>query len=225
MINCIPGTFTAFRREPACFVGGFVSGMNGEDSDLTMLIGRLGYQVAVDTRIRIYEDVPENLRGFREQRVRWNRAGVHILSRHSPFLAGGGCPRSWFFTVRAATVRVTAVLRPIVFITGLELSLLNPQTRAVAPRVLVFYFVAGIPTVLVIVALAIRHGFRAGLAGSPFGSRLHLCAVSSRSKGCSPFRRAQRRASERNVASPEPLLRYRRPRGRVRPDDITQRAT
>ena len=33
-INCIPGTFTAFRGAAARFAGGFVSGMNGEDSDL-----------------------------------------------------------------------------------------------------------------------------------------------------------------------------------------------
>lgn len=166
-INCIPGTFTAFRRDPARFVGGFVSGMNGEDSDLTMMLGRLGYQVAIDSRIRIYEDVPSTLREFREQRVRWNRAGVHILSRHSPFLAGAGSPRSWFFYVRAATVRVTAVLRPVVFITGLELALVNPTTRLIAPRVLLFYFLAGFPTLVVISVLAIRFGFARKLTWLP----------------------------------------------------------
>ncbi|MGI8449378.1 MAG: hypothetical protein ACR2MP_19810, partial [Streptosporangiaceae bacterium] len=38
--------------------GGFPVGMNGEDADLTMQIGRLGYRVVVDPRIRSYEDVP-----------------------------------------------------------------------------------------------------------------------------------------------------------------------
>jgi cellulose synthase/poly-beta-1,6-N-acetylglucosamine synthase-like glycosyltransferase len=158
-VNCIPGTFTAFRAEPARRVGGFVSGMNGEDSDLTMQLGRLGYHVVVDTRIRTYEDVPGNLREFREQRVRWNRAGVHILARHSPVVAGGGSPRTWFFYIRAATVRITAVLRPFVFLTGLELSLLDPATRAVAPRVFVFYLVAALPTLAVIAVLAVRFGY------------------------------------------------------------------
>jgi cellulose synthase/poly-beta-1,6-N-acetylglucosamine synthase-like glycosyltransferase len=166
-VNCIPGTFTAFRGSPARFVGGFVSGMNGEDSDLTMLLGRLGYHVAIDTRIRIYEDVPGTLREFREQRVRWNRAGVHILSRHSPALAGGGSPRSWFFYLRAATVRVTAVLRPLVFVTGLELALVNPATRSTAPRVLVFYFVAAFPTLVAIVVLAVRFGYARKLGWLP----------------------------------------------------------
>ncbi|MHB1989021.1 MAG: glycosyltransferase family 2 protein [Acidimicrobiales bacterium] len=158
-INCIPGTFTAFRRGPARYAGGFVSGMNGEDSDLTMILGRLGYQVAIDTRIRTYEDVPKNLREFREQRVRWSRAGVHILSRHSPLRAGGGSPRSWFFFLRAAAVRVTAVLRPLVFVTGLELALLDPSTRQLAPRIFVFYAVAAVPTLFIIALRAVRLGF------------------------------------------------------------------
>jgi cellulose synthase/poly-beta-1,6-N-acetylglucosamine synthase-like glycosyltransferase len=166
-VNCIPGTFTAFRGHPARFVGGFVSGMNGEDTDLTMQLGRLGYQAVVDTRIRTYEDVPGNLREFREQRVRWNRSGVHILTRHSPLVAGSGSPRSWFFYVRAGIVRVTALLRPLVFVTGLELAFANPATRAVAPRVLVFYLIAAVPSLVVIIALAVRFGFGRKLGWLP----------------------------------------------------------
>ena len=72
-IVVIPGTFTAFRRGPAVTAGGFPVGMNGEDADLTMHIGRLGYRVAVDPRIRSYEDVPRNPGEFVEQRTRWAR--------------------------------------------------------------------------------------------------------------------------------------------------------
>lgn len=158
-INCIPGTFMAFRRDPALSAGGFVSGMNGEDSDLTMLFGRMAYRVVVDTRIRIFEDVPRSLRAFREQRVRWNRAGVHIMARHSPLLAGAGSARTWFFYLRAASVRITAALRPLVFLAGLEISLVNPATRAVSARVLLFYLVAAVPTLAAISVLALRHGF------------------------------------------------------------------
>ncbi len=74
-IVVIPGTFTAFRRGPAVTAGGFPVGMNGEDADLTMHIGRLGYRVVVDPRIRSYEDVPRSPGEFVEQRTRWARAG------------------------------------------------------------------------------------------------------------------------------------------------------
>ncbi len=72
-IVVIPGTFTAFRRGPAVTAGGFPVGMNGEDADLTMHIGRLGYRVVVDPRIRSYEDVPRSPGEFVEQRTRWAR--------------------------------------------------------------------------------------------------------------------------------------------------------
>ena len=87
-IVVIPGTFTAFRRGPEVTAGGFPVGMNGEDSDLTMQIGRLGYRVVVDPRIRSYEDVPRSPGEFVEQRTRWARAGFHVFARHVPLRAG-----------------------------------------------------------------------------------------------------------------------------------------
>ena len=87
-IVVIPGTFTAFRRGPAVTAGGFPVGMNGEDADLTMHIGRLGYRVVVDPRIRSYEDVPRSPGEFVEQRTRWARAGYHVFARHVPLRAG-----------------------------------------------------------------------------------------------------------------------------------------
>jgi cellulose synthase/poly-beta-1,6-N-acetylglucosamine synthase-like glycosyltransferase len=69
-IAVIPGTFCAFRRRPAEEAGGYPMGMNGEDSDLTMQIGRLGYRVVADPRIRTYEDVPGSIGEFVEQRTR-----------------------------------------------------------------------------------------------------------------------------------------------------------
>ena len=93
-IVVIPGTFTAFRRGPAVTAGGFPIGMNGEDADLTMQIGRLGYRVVVNPRIRSYEDVPRSPGEFVEQRTRWARAGFHVYARHVPLRAGSPAPGS-----------------------------------------------------------------------------------------------------------------------------------
>ena len=68
--------------------------MNGEDSDVTMQIGRLGYRVVVDPRIRSYEDVPRSPGEFVEQRTRWARAGFHVFARHVPLRAGSLAPGS-----------------------------------------------------------------------------------------------------------------------------------
>ena len=61
-VTCIPGTFTAFRRDAAMAVGGFIEGMYGEDLDFTLAVARIGYRVVVDTRVRSYEDVPNTQR-------------------------------------------------------------------------------------------------------------------------------------------------------------------
>ena len=77
---------------PAETAGGFPVGMNGEDADLTMQIGRLGYRVVVDPRIRSYEDVPGTIGEFVEQRTRWARGGIHAYARHVPLRSGGAGP-------------------------------------------------------------------------------------------------------------------------------------
>lgn len=113
-VNVVPGMFTAFRRAPVVAMGGFTAGMNGEDADLTLRLGRLGYRSWLDPKVVIYEDVPPTLREFREQRIRWGRASIHAFARHSPFLAGLGDPRAWYTQTRMifgkliTPIRVTA---------------------------------------------------------------------------------------------------------------------
>ncbi len=158
-VACIPGTFTAFRRLGALEVGGFVSGMNGEDADLTMQLGRLGYRAVVDPRIRDFEDVPTTLAGLREQRTRWNRAGTQVMARHSPLLAANRCPRTWFLYLRTSMVRVTALLRPLVYLHGLQSVILTPSLSHRIGPFLIFYVVSAAPTFLVAAVLAAGNGF------------------------------------------------------------------
>ena len=108
-IVCIPGTFTAFRRDAAMAIGGFVEGMYGEDLDFTLAIARIGYRAAIDTRVRSYEDVPNTQRQLRIQRTRWNRGATMAFARYTPAATGlAGC-RFWFFMTRSV---VQAVPRP-----------------------------------------------------------------------------------------------------------------
>ena len=114
-IVCIPGTFTAFRRDAAMAIGGFVEGMYGEDLDFTLAIARIGYHVAIDTRVRSYEDVPNTQRQLRIQRTRWNRGASMAFARYTPPpRALAGC-RFWFFMTRSAFKRFLVPLH----ITGL----------------------------------------------------------------------------------------------------------
>ena len=129
-IGCVPGTYVAFRRSVARQVGGIVDGMNGEDADLTMTFGRLGYRVILDPQIRIYEDVPPTLLEFREQRLRWNRALVHVFARHAFFHAGLAGPRTWFTLTRVQAWRAQAFTHLLLAVYILTLSLLVPAYRS-----------------------------------------------------------------------------------------------
>jgi cellulose synthase/poly-beta-1,6-N-acetylglucosamine synthase-like glycosyltransferase len=139
-ISCIPGTFAAFRRVPALSVGGFVVGMNGEDADLTMLLGRMGYRIVLDPQVRITEDVPTPLPAFREQRHRWNRAGVQVFARHNPIRAGVVGPRVWFAMMKIFAFRVTGVMRMLVMIFAVHLAIFRPEYRQ-SILVVVFLYV------------------------------------------------------------------------------------
>jgi cellulose synthase/poly-beta-1,6-N-acetylglucosamine synthase-like glycosyltransferase len=157
-VNCIPGTYAAFRRQPVVEFGGFVVGMNGEDADLTMNIGRGGYRAVVDRRAIAYEDVPQSVKEFREQRTRWNRAGTQVFARHSPFTAGLVGPRLWFSYMRIISVRFTSVARPLVLLHAIQLAILVPTIRRNLWFVFVFYLLSAAPMFAVAVVLSVRYG-------------------------------------------------------------------
>jgi cellulose synthase/poly-beta-1,6-N-acetylglucosamine synthase-like glycosyltransferase len=128
-IGCVPGIFAAVRREAAVKVGGVTEGMNAEDADLTFKLGRLGYRMVLDQRIRVYEDVPHTYAGLREQRLRWARGGMHVFTRHAPFRSGGAGPRCWFVLSKMLFTRVTAPMRLFLLIYAAELVVLRPTAH------------------------------------------------------------------------------------------------
>lgn len=77
----IPGMFVVYRTEHPRHLGGFVEGMNGEDTDVSLRIGELGFHSVVDPKIRYISEVPTCYSHMREQRMRWFRSVFHISSR------------------------------------------------------------------------------------------------------------------------------------------------
>jgi cellulose synthase/poly-beta-1,6-N-acetylglucosamine synthase-like glycosyltransferase len=155
----IPGTFTAFRRSPVTVAGWFPVGMNGEDADLTMQIGRLGYRVAVDPRIRSYEDVPRTIGEFVEQRTRWTRGGIHAYARHVPLRSGLAGPRVWFWTMRRgfSWFSTQAALMAPIFM--LELAVTHPSYRQNAATVILLYAIGGAVPLVVSLPLAVKYRY------------------------------------------------------------------
>jgi cellulose synthase/poly-beta-1,6-N-acetylglucosamine synthase-like glycosyltransferase len=106
----IDGLFSAFRRKDLVALGGWVP-WNGEDTELSMRLQRLGYRVRMEFGARAYEDVPENYDALRRQRVRWARGILMANGQHysslvgdTPEFAGLGV-LLWFLTFARSGVR------------------------------------------------------------------------------------------------------------------------
>ena len=84
----VDGAFCAFRRKDILDAGGWVY-WNGEDNEITLRLYRIGFRTRYEPRAVAFEDVPENYRALRKQRVRWNRGGVYAHRRHFGALSSG----------------------------------------------------------------------------------------------------------------------------------------
>jgi cellulose synthase/poly-beta-1,6-N-acetylglucosamine synthase-like glycosyltransferase len=82
-VTVLPGMTVAFRRDLLVDLNGFAEGINGEDADVTVRVGRLGYQIVSDPRAIVHTEVPPTFLSLREQRIRWGRGLFHMVGRNS----------------------------------------------------------------------------------------------------------------------------------------------
>jgi len=82
----VPGMFAAYRTDALRAAGGFVQGMNGEDTDASLRIGEMGYRIIGDPHVHYISEVPASYRHLREQRMRWFRSVYHVSSRNRTYL-------------------------------------------------------------------------------------------------------------------------------------------
>ncbi len=82
----VPGMFAAYRTDAVRRAGGFVQGMNGEDTDVSLRIGEMGYRIIGDPNVQYVSEVPVTYRHMREQRMRWFRSVYHVSARNRTYL-------------------------------------------------------------------------------------------------------------------------------------------
>ncbi|MCI4331246.1 MAG: glycosyltransferase family 2 protein [Thermoplasmata archaeon] len=83
----VDGLFSAFRRKDLLEVGGWVP-WNGEDTEISIRLQRLGFQTRIEARAVAFEDVPGDYDSLRRQRVRWARGILMANGQHYPALIG-----------------------------------------------------------------------------------------------------------------------------------------
>ncbi|TRZ77522.1 MAG: glycosyltransferase, partial [Chitinophagaceae bacterium] len=85
-ITVIPGAIGAFKKAALIEAGGFTSDTLAEDCDITIRIMKAGYIVANESKAYAFTEVPENLRQFLKQRVRWSFGVMQTFWKHKDML-------------------------------------------------------------------------------------------------------------------------------------------
>lgn len=81
----IDGAFSVFRRADLLALNGWLP-WNGEDTEISIRLQRLGYRICIAFDAQGYEDVPSTYATLRKQRIRWTRGGVFANARNYPAL-------------------------------------------------------------------------------------------------------------------------------------------
>jgi cellulose synthase/poly-beta-1,6-N-acetylglucosamine synthase-like glycosyltransferase/peptidoglycan/xylan/chitin deacetylase (PgdA/CDA1 family) len=78
----IPGAIGAFRREALADVGSISTDTLAEDTDLTMAIGRAGWEVVYAEEARAWTEAPVTLAALWRQRYRWSYGTMQAVWKH-----------------------------------------------------------------------------------------------------------------------------------------------
>ena len=163
----IPGMFVVYRTHHPRHLGGFVEGMNGEDTDISLRIGELGFHSVVDPKIRYISEVPSSYSHMREQRMRWFRSIYHISSRCRDLIYGPnktlrGKVILPYMLVNSAR---RAMLVPLIIFGALELGLgFNPDSPIVWQSIVAV--TTGAPAIMAVDA-SLLNGVPKGILALP----------------------------------------------------------
>ena len=155
----LSGVFSAYRRSCLGTLGGFAEEINGEDTDIVLRIGRLGYRLINDPGLHVYSEVPRTLANLREQRLRWFRSTFHVASRNRSAMQARQGVRG-VFSLPWALLQVArrSVTVPLLLFGGVTL-LLTPDALALRGGAALAAVVVGLPFLVSVVVIAAYRQF------------------------------------------------------------------
>jgi cellulose synthase/poly-beta-1,6-N-acetylglucosamine synthase-like glycosyltransferase len=163
----IPGMFVVYRTEHPRYLGGFVEGMNGEDTDISLRIGELGFRSVVDPKIRYISEVPSSYAHMREQRMRWFRSIYHISSRFRDLIYSDNATLRGKIILPYMLINSgrRAMLVPMILFGLLEYSLgFNPDSPLVWQSIIAV--MTGAPAIMAVVS-SLLNGMPRGIIALP----------------------------------------------------------
>ncbi len=88
-LNCIyvtPGPLGLYRKDIVKKLGGFDNKNMTEDIEIAWKLLNGGYKIKMSVDSRVYTDVPDTLRDWWHQRIRWNVGGAQTALKYSNYL-------------------------------------------------------------------------------------------------------------------------------------------
>jgi cellulose synthase/poly-beta-1,6-N-acetylglucosamine synthase-like glycosyltransferase/spore germination protein YaaH/peptidoglycan/xylan/chitin deacetylase (PgdA/CDA1 family) len=121
-ITVVPGAAGAWRRDLVEGVGGFGHDTLAEDTDLTLAIRRLGYEIRYEEGAIAYTEAPETTKDLAKQRFRWAFGTLQAAWKHRDatfnwnygYLGMLALPSIWIFQVLLAALSPFAEVSMIV---------------------------------------------------------------------------------------------------------------
>jgi cellulose synthase/poly-beta-1,6-N-acetylglucosamine synthase-like glycosyltransferase/peptidoglycan/xylan/chitin deacetylase (PgdA/CDA1 family)/spore germination protein YaaH len=154
-ITVVPGAVCALRKTHVLEAGGFSHDTLAEDTDLTLMLHRLGYGIRYAPQALAWTEAPESFQGLVKQRIRWSFGTMQCLWKHRDLLFNPeygwlgwlSLPSIWFFQI------LLVAIVPIVD-SLLILSLILGNGAAVLPFMILFL---GVDLFLAVLASRIEH--------------------------------------------------------------------
>jgi cellulose synthase/poly-beta-1,6-N-acetylglucosamine synthase-like glycosyltransferase len=155
----MPGMFASYRRAHLDELGGFGEGFNGEDADVTMRLGRLGYRIVTDASIHVHTEVPKTLMHLREQRQRWARGLFHMASRNlSAIWLRQGARGLWLLPWSLLNGLRRSLMIPLLAC-ALTVELLDPSVLSLREVSVIAGFIVGLQMIVIVVLLLAHRRF------------------------------------------------------------------
>jgi cellulose synthase/poly-beta-1,6-N-acetylglucosamine synthase-like glycosyltransferase len=158
-VMVMPGLIASYRRDVLEELAGFGEGFNGEDADITMRIGRLGYRIVTDPHVRVYTEVPATLAHLREQRQRWARGLFHMAGRNiSSIWMRQGARGVWNLPWSIFNASKRSMMIPIL-VCALTVELIDPTVFSLREVSVVAGFLVGLQLIVISVLLVAYRKF------------------------------------------------------------------
>ena len=111
-ITVVPGAVGAWRKDLVLAAGGFSDDTLAEDTDLTIAIRRLGFEIRYEEQAIAFTEAPETTRDLAKQRFRWAFGTLQAAWKHRDatfnprygFLGMLALPSIWIFQVLLAAL-------------------------------------------------------------------------------------------------------------------------